>query len=90
MPAATEVQAATLEKFIKRWGEWTPDFLSSWSDDLTFTTLPFSYGKPTRSREQLEPRYLLLISTLTNYQVSKCPCSQHRSVLILDRLAYSS
>ena len=90
MPAATEVQAATLERFIKGWGEWTPDFLSSWSDDLTFTTLPFSYGKPTRSRKQLEPRYLLLISTLTNYQVSHGFCSNHRSVLILEWLAYSS
>lgn len=90
MPAATEVQAATLERFIKAWGEWTPDFLSSWSDDLTFTTLPFSYGKPTRSREQLEPRYLLLISTLTNYQVSKASSPTHRFALTLERLAYSS
>ena len=84
MPAATEVQAATLERFIKGWGEWTPDFLSSWSDDLTFTTLPFSYGKPTRSRKQLEPRYLLLISTLTNYQASKGSFLIYRYVLTLE------
>ena len=84
MPAATEVQAATLERFIKGWGDWTPDFLSTWSDDLTFTTLPFSYGKPTRSRKQLEPRYLLLISTLTNYQVSEGSLSKYRHVLTLE------
>ena len=71
MPAATEVQAATLERFIKKWGEWTPDFLSTWSEDAQFSTLPFSYGKPARSRKQVESRYLLLISTLKNYQASK-------------------
>lgn len=72
MPAAAEVQAVTLDKFIKAWSKWTPDFLDIWSDDLTFTTLPFSYGKPTRARAQLESRYLLLMSTLTNFQVQPC------------------
>ena len=89
MPAATEVQAATLQKFIKGWGEWTPDFLSSWSDDLAFTPLPFSMGKPTRPREKLEPLYLRLISTLKNYQVSSGSCSKHRFVLTLEWSAYS-
>jgi hypothetical protein len=69
MPAAANIQSATLDRFIKGWSKWTPDFLETWSDDLTFTTLPFSYGKPTRARAQLESRYLLLMSTLTNFQV---------------------
>lgn len=71
MPAAAETQAATLQRFIDGWSDWTPDFLNCWSDDLTFSTLPFSYGKPARPRASLEPRYLLLMSTLKNLQVRK-------------------
>lgn len=72
MPAPAEVQAATLDKFIESWRRWSPDdFLATWSEDLNFTTLPFSYGKPTRARPQLEPRYRLLMSTLKNLEVWK-------------------
>ncbi|ORX99968.1 hypothetical protein BCR34DRAFT_606450 [Clohesyomyces aquaticus] len=69
MPAPAEAQAATLERFIKAWGKWTPQFLEEWSEDLTFSTLPFSYGKPTRTRAQVQERYLLLIATPTNFQL---------------------
>jgi hypothetical protein len=83
MPAPAEVQAATLKKFIQGWSKWTPeDFLATWSDDLTFTTLPFSYGKPTRERAQLEPRYLMLMSTLTNYKVKFNILLQRETILI--------
>ncbi|KAG6015672.1 hypothetical protein E4U41_004578 [Claviceps citrina] len=70
MPPPADVQKATLDKFIDAWARWhADDFIALWSDGLTFTELPFSSGKPTRPRDKLEPRYRLLMSTLTNYKL---------------------
>lgn len=71
MPAPAEVQAATLEKFIKGWSGWTADgFLASWSNDCTQTTLPFSSAVPVRTRAHTEKLFPVLMSVLTNFQVS--------------------
>ncbi|KAG5975002.1 hypothetical protein E4U55_007907 [Claviceps digitariae] len=65
------VQKATLEKFIDAWGRWhADDFIGLWSDDFSFTTLPFSAGKPTRKRDKVEPRYRQLMEALTNYKLN--------------------
>lgn len=71
MPAPAAIQKATLDKYIEGWKAWTPEkSLETWSDDVTFKTLPFSAGKPIRTRQQLEPRYVMLIENLTNFQAS--------------------
>lgn len=71
MPAAPEVQRATLERFIQGWSGWTPDgFLANWSDDCTQTTLPFTSGVPIRTRAHTVVLFPKLMSTLTNFQVS--------------------
>ncbi|KAG6016313.1 hypothetical protein E4U43_003922 [Claviceps pusilla] len=63
------VQKATLDKFIDAWARWHPDdFIGLWSDDFVFTTLPFSAGKPSRGRDKVEPRFRMLMRTLTNYR----------------------
>ena len=72
MHAAAEIQAATLEKFIKGWSEWTPDgFLASWSDDCIQITLPFSSGMKIRTRKDTEYLFPKLMAILTNFQVSE-------------------
>jgi len=72
MPAAAEVQAATLEKFIKGWSGWTPEtFLASWTDDCTTKTLPFSSKIPARTRADTEQVFPMLMSFITNFQVSE-------------------
>lgn len=70
MPAPIEIQAATLQKYIEGWKKWTPsESIATWSDDVTFKQLPLSCGKPSRSRKQLEPRYIMLLENLKNFQV---------------------
>ena len=72
MPAAAEIQAATLEQFIKGWSGWTPDgFLASWSDDCTQITLPFSSGMKHRTRKDTQVLFPKLMSILTHFQVSE-------------------
>ncbi|MCJ1275996.1 hypothetical protein MMC21_003801 [Puttea exsequens] len=71
MHAAAEIQAATLEKFIKGWSEWTPDgFLASWSDDCIQITLPFSSGMKIRTRKDTEYLFPKLMAILTNFQLT--------------------
>jgi hypothetical protein len=70
MPAAAEIEAKTIEEFISGWRSWQPVvFLSSFSPDCTQTALPFNSGKPTRSREELEQLFPILMSTLSNFKV---------------------
>ncbi|KAI0013979.1 hypothetical protein F4779DRAFT_639150 [Xylariaceae sp. FL0662B] len=70
MPAPAEVQAATLERFIEGWSGWTPEgFLASWTSDCTTKTLPFSAGVETRTREESERIFPLMMSCLTNFQL---------------------
>ncbi|KAM5444833.1 hypothetical protein MferCBS31731_000288 [Microsporum ferrugineum] len=71
MSTSAEAQAITLKKYIEGWGKWTPeDITETWADNVTFTTLPLSCGKPTRERPGFEKRYLLLIGTLKNFQLT--------------------
>ena len=84
MPAAAEVQAATLERFIKGWSGWTPDgFLSTWSNDCTQKTLPFSSEVPIRTRADTEHLFPILMSLMTNFQVSAYKGAVLRSKQIL-------
>ncbi|KAK3681353.1 NAD-dependent epimerase [Podospora appendiculata] len=69
--AANEIQAATLEKFIKGWAGWTPDgFLSTWSSTCTQTTLPFSSDVPPRTRSHVEHLFPILMSVLSNFEMT--------------------
>ena len=69
--APATVQAATLERFIAGWRKWTPeDFLTTWTDDCELIILPFSFGKPKRTRAQVEGRYRILMENLKNLQLT--------------------
>ena len=71
MPAAAEIQAATLQNFIKGWSDWTVDgFLASWSDDCIQITLPLGSEAKIRTRKDVEVLFPKLMSILTNFQVS--------------------
>ena len=71
MPAAREVQAETLQKYIDGWSGWTVDgFLASWSEDCTQQSLPFSSGKPLLSRAQAEQLFPHLMSVMTDFKVA--------------------
>lgn len=70
MPASAEVQAATLDEFIKGWKGWTPKgFLGTWSDSCTQKALPFSENVPTRGKDHMERLFPILMSLLTDFQV---------------------
>lgn len=70
MPAAAEVQAATLQRFIDGWKGWAPEaFLEVWSDDCTQKTLPFSLDAPIRSRDYYVEVFPTVMSFITNFQV---------------------
>jgi len=74
MPAPAHVQAATINKLIQGWKDWTPDaFLSVWADNCTQTQLPFSGKVPTRTREHVEHFFPILMSLLTNFEVCTLP-----------------
>jgi hypothetical protein len=67
----SEIQAATLDKFIKGWAEWTPEsFLATWTDDCTQKNLPFSTESPIKNRAHVEHLFPILMSILTNFEVS--------------------
>ncbi|TVY84596.1 Monooxygenase ptaG [Lachnellula suecica] len=70
MPAPADIQAATLDKFIKGWKKWTPeDWMATWSDDFKQGMLPFSLGVPSKSRAEAEFILPKLMAILTNYEV---------------------
>lgn len=70
MPAASEIQAATLQKYIDGWRGWTVDgFLASWSQNCTQQALPFSSGKPLLQRAEAERLFPHLMSVMTDFQV---------------------
>ncbi|KAA8575245.1 hypothetical protein MFRU_002g02160 [Monilinia fructicola] len=70
MPAPAEVQAATLEKFIAGWKEFTPEsWMATWSEDCTQKMLPLSLGVPARSRTEVLGILPKLIGILKNYKV---------------------
>jgi hypothetical protein len=72
MSPKAEVQAATVEKFIEGWRGWTPEgFLATWSEDCQQKTLPFSFGVPIRTRAHCEQIFPVLMSVLSNFEVSK-------------------
>ena len=71
MPAQAEVQAATLDKFIAGWKEFTPEsWMATWSEDCTQKMLPLSLGVPERSRTEVLGILPRLIGILKNYKVS--------------------
>ncbi|KAG6358774.1 hypothetical protein INS49_012293 [Diaporthe citri] len=71
MPAPAEVQAATLDEFIKGWEGWTPrGFLDTWSNSCTQKTLPFSANVPTRTKDHTEHLFPILMSLLTDFQLT--------------------
>lgn len=73
MPTSAEVQAATLKKFIEGWRSWVPqNMLTAMSESCTQTTLPFRCGTGNpKPKAELEKLFPILMSTLTNFEVSK-------------------
>ncbi|PHH92986.1 hypothetical protein CDD83_2819 [Cordyceps sp. RAO-2017] len=71
MLATAEAQAATLERFIQGWSGWTPDgFLATWSEDCTQKQLPYRYGVPLRRRKDVEHLFPILMSLMTNFELT--------------------
>lgn len=72
MPAPAEIQAATLDEFIKGWEGWTPrGFLDTWSNSCTQKALPFSANVPIQTKEHMEHLFPILMSLLTDFQVRR-------------------
>lgn len=72
MPAPAEVQKKTIDAFLDGWAEWTPEaFLSTWSDDCTQQTLPYSHNVPKRDRANTNHLFPILMSIMDNLQVSR-------------------
>ncbi|KAG9229992.1 hypothetical protein BJ875DRAFT_473434 [Amylocarpus encephaloides] len=70
MSAPAEVQAATLDKFIAGWKEFTPEsWMATWSGDCTQKMLPFSLGVPARPRAEVIGILPSLMGILKNYQL---------------------
>lgn len=70
MPASAEIQAATLDEFIKGWEGWTPrGFLDTWSNSCTQKALPFSENVPIRTKDHMAHLFPILMSLLTDFQV---------------------
>ena len=71
MASLSARQAATVDKFIAGWKKLSAEeMLATWSDDATQQALPFSLGRPSRSRAQVEATLPKLGQILTNYSVS--------------------
>lgn len=72
MPAPAEVQKKTIDAFLDGWAKWTPEaFLSTWSDDCTQQTLPYSHNVPKRDRANTNHLFPILMSIMDNLQVSQ-------------------
>lgn len=85
MPASAKIQAETLDQFVAGWKSWNPDnFLATWSKDCTQHTLPFSSGIAPRTRADTERIFPILMSTLTNFQVSTFPTVDHTTTKVQD------
>ncbi|GIZ46905.1 hypothetical protein CKM354_001001100 [Cercospora kikuchii] len=70
MPADAKIQAATLDKFIQGWKEWTPEgMMGAMGEGYTQRTLPFSLGHPPRSKPEVEFILPKLIDTVKNYKL---------------------
>lgn len=70
MPADAKIQAATLDKFIQGWKEWTPEgMMGVMGEGYTQRTLPFSLGHAPRSKPEVEFMLPKLIDTVKNYKV---------------------
>ncbi|KAI0121123.1 hypothetical protein BJ170DRAFT_600130 [Xylariales sp. AK1849] len=71
MSGPAEVQAATIDHFLKGWDTWKPEaFLSSWSDDCTQKTLPYSHNVATRDRANTDHLFPILMSIMDNFQLT--------------------
>ncbi|KAL2168917.1 hypothetical protein VTG60DRAFT_6687 [Thermothelomyces hinnuleus] len=71
MPAPAAIQAATLDKFIEAWKQWSPGtFFTSWTDNCTMRTLPFSAGVPLRARPETEKFLPVLMGLMSNFELT--------------------
>ncbi|KAI0126597.1 hypothetical protein BJ170DRAFT_412669 [Xylariales sp. AK1849] len=70
MPTTANIQAATLEKFIEGWKEWTPEgCAATFSDDFQQQILPLSLGLPPRSRAETVQFLPTITGVVKNFQV---------------------
>ncbi|KAB8235415.1 hypothetical protein ETB97_002367 [Aspergillus alliaceus] len=70
MPAPTEVQSATLKKFLQGWETITAEsWTGLWSDNCTQQFLPFSLGLPPKSREEVLQTLPKLLSVLRDWKL---------------------
>ncbi|KAI2613405.1 hypothetical protein GGR54DRAFT_615700 [Hypoxylon sp. NC1633] len=70
MPASADIQAATLDRFLAGWKEFTPEsWTATWSEDFQQQLLPFTLGVPAQTRDQAKSRLSKLMGLLTNYEV---------------------
>jgi hypothetical protein len=71
MPPPAHIQAATLQKFLAGWKNFTAEeWMATWSADSRQHILPFSLGVPSRSRTEMQQILPKLIGVLKNYEVS--------------------
>lgn len=71
MPAPSEVQAKTLEKFIDAWQQWSAEgMLACFSPDVQQRSMPLSLGIPARKRKEVEAVLPKLVQVVDNYGVS--------------------
>jgi len=64
-------QKATLDRFIEGWAAWTPEgILGTWADNCTQQNLPLSANLEVKTRQRAEQSLPVLISILTNFEVS--------------------
>ncbi|KAK3382219.1 hypothetical protein B0T24DRAFT_714344 [Lasiosphaeria ovina] len=70
MPAAADVQAATLDRFLESWKDQNARAtIDLWSDDFKQRLLPLSLGTPVHSRAAAEAIYPKLVDNLTNWEL---------------------
>ena len=70
MDNPTEVQAATLQRFLEAWKKWdAQEWMAIFADDFTQVTLPFSLGVPNRTRAQVEVTLPALMAIVKSYEV---------------------
>ncbi|KAH8701027.1 hypothetical protein BGW36DRAFT_425822 [Talaromyces proteolyticus] len=71
MDNLTEVQAATLQRFLEAWKKWdAQEWMATFADDFTQVTLPFSLGIPNRTRAQVEEILPALMAIVKSYELT--------------------
>ena len=71
MPASAQVQAATLDKYLRGWEKFIPEeMVSMWSDDCEQRMLPTTLGVPARSRAEIQSILPEIANILRNHTVT--------------------